>query len=338
MAISVELRCPSGVKRDARLEFTAQVLSSGQTQQFATAVVSSGGPTTATRSVKVCALTGASDLPGSAFGLFAAGVDSSLFDAGEVVLGPDTSAPKLTVHASPPSGAKVSPGDRIHVEVTASEARDASWQTGVHTTQLTGPGGSLGDEDAGGVPKACKDKSWSQNLEATYKVPRHPPPVVEICAITEDYVPNDATKCVHLYTADEVWEGTVHADGNFGGCLQSWDGRLAFAVDGKGRISGQGTVATTGQPGCTVVGGNAFVPYSEDFGITGRTSDERFDFKFVDPTDTCVSLAGTGASVRCWGVAGGTIRRSDERAEATITTELGRTVVKSKLSLRCATC
>ena len=257
VAISVELRCRAGVKGEARVKFTAA--SASGSEQFATAVLSSGGPTTATKSVKVCAVPDASDLPGARVtllvqgGLNGAGGESAF--GGDWVLGPDTAAPKLTVHSSPAKGAKVSPGDRIHVEVTASEARHGSWQTGVHTTQLTGPGGSLGDRDAGSVPKACTDKSWSQNLAATYKVARHPPPVIEICAITEDYVPNDATKCAHFYTADNVWESTYHGTSTlFTGtqtCHGTIDGTFSFAVAPDGKVTGTST-AQSAIPDCGV--------------------------------------------------------------------------------------
>jgi hypothetical protein len=137
----------------------------------------------------------------------------------------------------------------------------------------------------------------------------------------------------------ETWEGTLHTEGTLGGCLDSWDGRLEFVVGEDGRISGEGRVETTGRPGCTVLGGAAGTPYTERFGVAGWATGTHFELEFLDPTDTCLSIAANPqVSVACWGVPGGRVPRSDNLARGTFTTALGPTTFETTVDLRCTGC
>ena len=176
---------------------------------------------------------GASDLPGTKFtlGVEVPGAPYSLDQL--VTLDPDTTEPRFLdppFDASPQPGSKVEVGDEINLEVTATDKTPApSWQTGVHGLQVTGPQGLLGSKDGGRRPKACGDKSKSLTVQGSHRVRRSDPAVIELCAITEDYVPNENNKCAQWYKG-EVWEGTISGGFQFPGC-------------GAGTISGEVTLA-----------------------------------------------------------------------------------------------
>jgi hypothetical protein len=129
--------------------------------------------------------------------------------------------------------------------VTATDKTPApSWQTGVHSLQVTGPQGLLGSKDGGRLPKACGDKSKSLTVQGTHRVKRSDPPVIELCAVTEDYVPNTNTKCKRWYKG-EVWEGTISGTGvnhDLPECpdpsSHSGDFTVTVKPDGKATLTG----------------------------------------------------------------------------------------------------
>lgn len=133
--------------------------------------------------------------------------------------------------------------------------------------------------------------------------------------------------------ADEVWLGDVHTDGNLGGCLDAWDGTILLVRnDNKITKPSTGFVATTGQPGCTVLGGAAGAAYTETFEIRGRVSGKRVRLKFLDPTDTCLGLArDPSVSIACWGVAGGSVTRKGSEIKGSFTTDLGQTTFETTI-------
>lgn len=136
-----------------------------------------------------------------------------------------------------------------------------------------------------------------------------------------------------IASADEVWIGDVHTDGNLGGCLDSWDGTILLILkDDKITKPSSGFVETTGQPGCTVLGGAAGAPYTEKFEIRGRVSGKRVRLKFLDPTDDCLGLArDPSVSIACWGVAGGTVTRKGSQITGSFTTDLGETTFETTI-------
>lgn len=138
-----------------------------------------------------------------------------------------------------------------------------------------------------------------------------------------------------IASADEVWSGEIHTDGDLGGCLNSWDGRILIVVnDNKVTRPSAGFVTTTGQPGCTILGGAAGAPYLENFEVRGRATENRVRLKFIDPTDECLSLArDPSVSIACWGVPGGSVARGRSSVSGTFTTDLGRTTFETKVEL-----
>lgn len=136
-----------------------------------------------------------------------------------------------------------------------------------------------------------------------------------------------------IASADEVFLGDVHTDGNLGGCLDSWDGNFLLVLnDDKITKPSTGYVETTGQPGCTVLGGAAGAAYVEPFEIRGRVSGKRVRLKFLDPTDTCLGLArDPSVSIACWGVPGGSVAREGSKITGTFTTDLGQTTFETTI-------
>lgn len=136
----------------------------------------------------------------------------------------------------------------------------------------------------------------------------------------------------------EEWTGTVHSEGNAGGCLATWDGEISFTVQPDGEVAGEASLSTTGQPGCTVVGGAGGGAYDEEFAVQGQLSGATFDLEFIEPTEACLALAGGGVSIFCWGVPGGSVERDGETVGDTFSTDLGLTTFETTLELRCDTC
>ncbi len=58
------------------------------------------------------------------------------------------------------------------------------------------------------LPRPCGAKTWSKNYQVTYTVPDNPPATIELCAITDDYEPNQNSKCADFPT-------TVTIQGNY---------------------------------------------------------------------------------------------------------------------------
>jgi len=147
-----------------------------------------------------------SDLPGAKFQFFVSTTGTV------VTLGNDTSDPTVKVISTPARGTKVRTGDKINLKVTANEQRSGgSWQTGVKVIQITAEPGGLVKEpwvNSSNLPKACDDKTWEQKDEATYTVPKDPPPIIKICALAEDYVGNQAQPICVKFRTVEVWHGT----------------------------------------------------------------------------------------------------------------------------------
>ena len=247
-------------------------------------------------SVDPCSLDHGSDLPGTKVKFRVIAVnDPSLTDQATISLGDDTLAPRVHTISSIKRGTKVKAGDRITFDVTAQEKRSGGpWQTGVKMIQVTAePGGLVKDPwtNPSNLPKACDEKTWEQKDEATHTVPNNPPAVIEICAITEDYVGNESSQCGEFPTGD-VWTGTLHAKSSqfFGGgaqCIdEEWDINLDLVVLSDGSVTGKGSGQLGGMPKCSGPHGDR--PWSYDLegrsiscpGIRGRFDGKEFQLQF----------------------------------------------------------
>jgi hypothetical protein len=163
----------------------------------------------------------------------------------QVTLGDDTLAPRVNVVSTPARGTKVKTGDKINLKVTATEKRSGGpWQTGVKVIQITAqPGGLVKDPwvNPSALPKACEEKTWEQKDEATYTVPKKPPPIIKICALAEDYVGNESSQCGEFY-AGHVWKGTddYRLSQQLPAGLQLSTGHVDFTLgeDEQGRLKG----------------------------------------------------------------------------------------------------
>ncbi|MGB2889265.1 MAG: hypothetical protein WBC04_16350 [Candidatus Acidiferrales bacterium] len=234
--------------------------------------------------VDPCWLPGGSDLPGTKVAVKADVLDvlgKTVFSNNDITtLADDTLAPRVNVVSTPARGTKVKTGDKIHLNVTATEKRSGGpWQTGVKIIQVTAePRGLVKDPwtNPSNLPKSCGEKTWEHKDEATYTVPKDPPAVIKICAITEDYVGNESSQCGEFPTGD-VWKGTLHATSSqfFGPppflgapplqCLdEEWDINLELVVLSDGSVTGKGNGQLASMPKC-------FVPGKERYDLEGHT-------------------------------------------------------------------
>jgi hypothetical protein len=272
--------------------------------------------------VDPCSFSGGSDLPGAkislkaiAFGLTPDQKDQveMCSDANVITLLDDTLAPRLKVVSTPARGSKVKAGDKINLKVTAQERRKGGpWQTGVKIIQVTAQPGGLVKEpwvNPSALPKPCDAKTWEQKYEATYTVPKNPPPIITICAITEDYVGNESSKCANFYTG-ETWKGTWHQDSNRSyrsdqtnannvevmRCNDTWDGTLSFTVGADGTLQGSAIAKLSSPFDCTPDGGRSSVQKVEEvaYTISGHKTATGFElhFKFDHNTPAGVNWGG----------------------------------------------
>ncbi|HWX16845.1 MAG TPA: hypothetical protein VNY07_09685 [Chthoniobacterales bacterium] len=203
----------------------------------------------------------------------------------------DKDAPKLKVTSIPTKGTKVKAGDKIKVTIRASERYEdghKSWPTGVQSIQLTADDGLVDSKDYGRVPQPCERRTF----EATYTVPRNPPPIVHLTAIAEDGVGNQDSEVGEFPTGD-MWSGTLHAKssqffGPLGGqCIdEEWDINLDLVVLSDGSVTGKGSGQLVAMPKCS--GGSSSHRWRYDLeghtiscpGIRGRFDGKEFELQF----------------------------------------------------------
>jgi hypothetical protein len=213
----------------------------------------------------------------------------------DITLEPDTAPPRFldpTFASSPRPGDKVEAGDEIGFEVTAVEKNPPKvWHTGVHRLEVTGPRGPIGrPQQAGPDAKACEGKSKSLMIQGSYRVRRSDPAVIELCAVAQDYVPNEKKECAKYYKG-EVWEGTFSGTETGGSCLLQVEGSLTLVVSKDGRVSGQGQRTDTASGSCTGT-------LTEPIEISGRKTRGAFEiFGFIS-TDDLIPISESGTRAR----------------------------------------
>jgi hypothetical protein len=273
-----------------------------------------------------CAHPGGSDLPGTKATFESALYVGDTFEASETqftTLGPDTTKPGITINSEPPAGSQVEPGDEILLDATAQENRNGpSWQTGLHTFQLTAtPGGQVGEPQQAGspLPQACDRKQWSLSTQGTYEVPADAPPVIEICGIAEDFAGNVQTKCNEYY-AGEVWEGEVTGEAVQAQCSPPsvpLSGGIRLVVAPDGTVTGTVTEARDG----FTCAGTPVPAFEGNYTITGTKTATAFE----------LTATGTGSRTVTMPIEG-------DRATVTIDEENGGYGATVIYTVRCVTC
>jgi len=244
--------------------------------------------------VDPCWLEGGSDLPNTK-------VTEEAFVGGGgerrvITLGDDTLAPRVHVVSTPARRSKVKTGDKIKLEVDATELRKGGpWQTGVHMIQVTAlPGGQVGEpwvNSASPLSQKCGQKTWEQKYEATYTVPSNPPPIINLCALAEDYAGNESSNCGEFVTGD--WYGTLreHAQGNI--YNDTVYVHFSFNEERDGTIKGKGRVdKMTSKPQlwgpCTSTRTLNLKPDEAEFPISGKRVGDEFQLDL--PTDRRLTM------------------------------------------------
>lgn len=301
----------------ARITFSG---GGGDSREFSRRVDDEGCFSWAPPKLDPCRL-GGSDLPGAQYTVTVE-VEADSYSLDQLItLEPDTAGPRFLeppIASSPKPGSKVEAGDEISFEVTAVEKNPPRvWQTGVHTLEVTGPRGRVGRaQQAGPNAKACEGKSKSLTIQDSYRVRDSDPAVIELCAVAEDYVPNENKKCAKYYKG-EVWEGTANSTLThplgFGPCGSSVSvqGKAQFVVKANGEVTATYDVT---ESGCT----EATVPH---FDFTGTATDSGFSF----PQQTTLTNGELIPKV------------SPKRAQATLTNLAGATWVTT-WDMRCVSC
>lgn len=168
----------------------------------------------------------------------------------------DREPPKLDTDSVPKKGTKVEAGREIKITMVARD-HASRWQTGIQSMQLlaeTEGNRSVAAESWRPQPRTCEQVPESRRLEATYKVPANPPPVVRLRAIAEDFANHHDTDLGEFPTGD--WTGSNDFSVTAQYAVNA--GRLEFVVDHhrlgilKGTISGQENHVKTGGMGCDV--------------------------------------------------------------------------------------
>ncbi len=234
-----------------------------------------------------CAHPGGSDLPGTK-----ATFESTLYDGDTVVetvvhlttLGPDTARPAVTLNADPPTGSRVEPGDVIHFDVTAQEARSGlSWQKGVRELRVKAvPGEDLVPQvrAASSTAKPCNRKQWSLVTQEEYTVPEDPPESFKICPIAIDFAGNQNADTCATYFTREVWEGPVSGTFVQPSCTtSSFSGKVKMAVADDGTVTGSGTTITSAY---TCDNGASIPRMSHTYTFSGTATDGTFTLHFTD--------------------------------------------------------
>ncbi len=277
--------------------------------------------------VKPCQLPGPSDLPGTkvvAKGtLFSMGPKEDYQSGhktsyeGIYTLGNDTSKPTVHVVSTPERGSLVKAGDKITLDVNAREEKQGqSVQTGVRRIWLEAKPEGLNKPDEwinpSRLPKPCDQKTWEKDFQATYTVPKNPPPIIEICSYADDYADNEGFNCAYFATGE--WRGTLRevAQGNL--YNETVTVLFSFNEEPDGTIKGAGRVKVESKQqswnDCEVTR-KLITPQPLLFPISGRRVGDEFHLEL--PTDYRLRLrvntdcpppktSGTGTATRSLGM------------------------------------
>jgi hypothetical protein len=154
----------------------------------------------------------------------------------------DREKPKLATDSEPRKGSKVTGRTKIKVTMVARD--DANrWQSGIQSIQLLAESDgnrSVKAENWPPRPQTCEHAPEPRQLVAIYEVPRNPPPIVRLRAITEDFVGHYDTDVAEFPTGD--WYGRLEWSMRVGPA-QGWSrffgtADLAVSVDGRDGLAG----------------------------------------------------------------------------------------------------
>ncbi len=197
----------------------------------------------------LCALPGASDLPGAVV-RFTALDEKGFRLAKEVTLGDFGEVLRAGIATDPGRGVGVKPREKIDIVAIALLAPPA---LGVERLDVTVNGvviESTRNLSENAEPVGCDLGRLFALLETRYRVPRNPPPVITICAEALGFDSTRSRDCAEFYTG-EVWTGTVYGTikilppGQPGPVCPNpinWTGYAEFVVSGDGRATGTLTV------------------------------------------------------------------------------------------------
>lgn len=154
----------------------------------------------------------------------------------------DLEPPKLETSSVPPKNSKVKSGQVIRVTMIARD--DANlWQSGIQSIQLLAESEgnrSIAAESWRPTPRTCENTPPVRRLEAIYRVPTDPPPIIRLRAVAEDYVNRHASETLEFPTGD--WYGrlkwTEKVQHPRAPVDISGDIDISLDYDGRGNVSG----------------------------------------------------------------------------------------------------
>jgi hypothetical protein len=137
----------------------------------------------------VCTLPAGSDIPGAKLGIttivyYQGSTRSFTFSAG---LPGELLGPQVSISSSVPPGTQVYPGEKIKLQVTATEPDRLGAQIGIANIRVAGPDGRIKFKRYPRVRTGCERYRAYRVLQLTYRVPANAPKVIKIVAVTSDF-------------------------------------------------------------------------------------------------------------------------------------------------------
>jgi hypothetical protein len=147
----------------------------------------------------VCALPGASDVPGAVIYL-----STIIYNHGNTrdftgyyTLPADHALPAVSLTSSVPAGTPVRAGEKITLRITGTEPSGLGPQTGVNFLRLSGPrGGRVQSVIYNKAVSGCDNSRFRRTLTVIYRVPKTAPKRITLTAIADDMPGHDAIKTI----------------------------------------------------------------------------------------------------------------------------------------------
>lgn len=139
--------------------------------------------------LNVCTLPSGSDVPGARLGIttiiyYQGSSRSFTFSAG---LPGELLGPQVSISSSVPAGTQVHPGEKIKLQITATEPNRLGAQVGIANIRVAGPDGRIKFKRYPRVRTGCERSRAYRVLDLTYRVSANAPKMIKIVAVASDF-------------------------------------------------------------------------------------------------------------------------------------------------------